>query len=178
MKNKTRVINHKTRCIMRKFIVSMLLLVCATGAFAQFEKNKWFVNPSLTGLDWSYNKDRKMHFGFEAKGGAFVVDNFALLLHIGGDYGKHQDDVTTLGVGGRYYLDNIGLYFGLGLGYNYYDARIGKSYGDFGADFELGYAFFLNRSITIEPGFYYNQSFNHHRDHSRFGLKVGFGVYF
>ncbi len=39
---------------------------------------------------------------------------------------------------------------------------------------EAGYAFFLTRTVTIEPAAYWNIN----DDRSKFGLKVGFGFYF
>lgn len=37
---------------MKKFLVSLVMLVVTTlGAHAQFEKDVWYVNASLTGLD-------------------------------------------------------------------------------------------------------------------------------
>ena len=42
---------------------------------------------------------------------------------------------------------------------------------------EVGYAFFLSRTVTVEPSVYYNQSFKKHSDYSRIGLKLGIGVY-
>ena len=42
---------------------------------------------------------------------------------------------------------------------------------------EVGYAFFLSRTVTVEPSIYYNQSFKEHSDYSKIGLKIGIGVY-
>ena len=39
---------------------------------------------------------------------------------------------------------------------------------------EAGYAFFLSRTVTIEPAAYWNVN----GDRSKFGVKVGFGLYF
>ena len=43
---------------------------------------------------------------------------------------------------------------------------------------QVGYSFFLNRTVTIEPEIYYNQSLKDHNDYSGFGLRIGFGIYF
>ena len=163
---------------MKKLVLSVvLLMVCTLGAQAQFEKDKWFVNPSVTGLGLSYNKNEKVHFGFEASGGAFVMDNVALLLSLGGDYGKGTVDATSVGVGGRYYLSKVGLFFGLGLKYKHFGSSIYKD-DNFGMGLEMGYAFFLSRTVTLEPAIYYDQSFTNHKDFSKVGLKLGFGFYF
>lgn len=161
---------------MKKVVISMLLLVCALTANAQFEKNKWFVNPSVTGLGLSYSGQEKTRFGFEVNGGAFLADNWALLLTLGGDYGKRLINETKVGVGGRYYFDKVGLFLGLGLKYKHFDT-INRS-DDLAASLELGYAFFISRSVTIEPAIYYDQSLLHHKDYSKVGFKVGFGFYF
>ena len=50
------------------------------------------------------------------------------------------------------------------------------SYNDLMPGAEVGYAFFINRSVTIEPALYYDQSFKK-SDYSTVGLKVGLGIY-
>ena len=97
---------------MKKLMWIVCLLVVSVTAQAQFEKGKWIVNPSVTGLGLSYSKSEKTQFGLQAQGGA-----------------------------------------------------------------EAGYAFFLTRTVTIEPAVYYDLSFKD-SDLSKFGLKVGFGFYF
>ena len=42
---------------------------------------------------------------------------------------------------------------------------------------EVGYAFFISRTVTIEPSVYYQQSFKDHSEYSKIGLRVGFGIY-
>ena len=42
---------------------------------------------------------------------------------------------------------------------------------------EVGYAFFVSTTVTIEPAIYYDQSFKNHSDYSKIGLRVGFGIY-
>ena len=64
------------------FILSILLVTVV--AQAQIEKGTWLVKPSVTGLNMCYNtQTEKAHFGIEANGGAFLVDNVALLLRAG-----------------------------------------------------------------------------------------------
>ena len=69
---------------MKKLALFVCLLVVAVTAQAQFEKGKWILNPSVTGLNLSYDTVReKVNLGLQAKGGTFLVDNFALLVKIG-----------------------------------------------------------------------------------------------
>ena len=42
----------------------------------------------------------------------------------------------------------------------------------------VGYAFFLNRYITVEPSLYYKMSLHDFSDNSTFGVQVGIGIYF
>ena len=52
-----------------------------------------------------------------------------------------------------------------------------KGYTDVMPGFEVGYAYFLSRTVTLEPAIYYDQSFKSHSDYSTVGFKVGIGVY-
>ena len=82
-------------------------------------------------------------------------------------------DMVTLGIGGRYYVRQNGLY----LGVNAKFVHAYHNYNDLMPGIEIGYAFFLNDIVTIEPAVYYDQSFRNHSDYSKFGFKVGIGVY-
>ena len=89
---------------MKKILVSLMLLVMtALSAHAQFEKEVWYVNASLTGLDLSHSKNEGTNFGFALTGGAFVADNVAVLLNFKGNYVEHGMDETSIGAQGRYY---------------------------------------------------------------------------
>ena len=141
---------------MKKILVSLMLLVMtALSAHAQFEKDVWYVNASLTGLDLSHSKNEGTNFGFALTGGAFVADNVAVLLNFKGNYVEHGMDETSIGAQGRYYFSSCGIYGGL-----------------------VGYAFFLGRNVTIEPSVYYDLSFSDTSEFSKLGFKIGFGVYF
>lgn len=104
-----------------------------------------------------------------------MLDNVALLVHAGAAWnnGGSDTDVYTLGVGGRYYFSNIGIYLGADVNVDRWDwGTSDDTKFSFGA--EAGYAFFLTRTVTLEPAVYWNVN----SDRSVFGLKVGFGFYF
>lgn len=74
-----------------------------------------------------------------------------------------NDDVAnsySIGIGGRYYIVQNGLY----LGVNAKLIHANHNYNDLMPGIEVGYAFFLNRTVTIEPAVYYDQSFKNHSD--------------
>lgn len=159
---------------MKKILLCLAVIFCTLSANAQFEKGKWYTNASATGLDFNVNDGAS--FGFELNAGHFLLDDFAVLANLGGEYGDRVYDHTGLGVGVRYFTP-IGIYIGGGLNFDNYNEAV-KDANDFGLKIEAGYVFFLNQYITVEPGLYYRQSFVNHNDYSRFGIKVGFGVYF
>jgi len=161
---------------MKKLTLILGLLLATLAAHAQFEQNKWFVNSSVTGLNFSYSKDAKANFGLQAQGGAFLIDNAALLLTVGADWSKPVD-IYTVGVGGRYYFDQNGIFLGTGFKFNKYNYDGASNINDFAWNIEAGYAFFLSRTVTIEPSAYYDLSFKE-SGLSKFGFKVGFGFYF
>ena len=90
----------KNKNKMRRLALLVCLLIGTVAAHAQFEKGKWFVNPSITGLNLSYNTETdKAHFGLEAKGGAFLMDNVALLIDAaarGTSISKSQEPARTI----------------------------------------------------------------------------------
>lgn len=160
---------------MKRILLALCLLAAAVGAQAQFEKGKWFINPSVTGLNLSYNTETdKARFGLEANGGAFVADNFALLLNVGANWVGDGDDTYKVGVGGRYYFDAVGIYLGAGVNLRHWDLRGPHNRTRFGFGAEAGYAFFLSRTVTLEPAVYWDIN----KDRSELGLKLGFGFYF
>lgn len=160
---------------MKRILLISSLLVIAIAVQAQFEKGKWFVNPSVTGLNLSYNTDTdKANFGLEANGGAFIIDNFALLLNVGADWVGGGTDTYKVGVGGRYYFDAVGIYVGANLNLRHWTMKKANDLTRLGFGAEAGYAFFLSRTVTIEPAVYWDIN----KDRSELGFKVGFGFYF
>ncbi len=155
-------------------IVALALLTSLTAS-AQFLKGKGYVGASLTGLNMSYNGGDGFNFGIEAKGGYILANNLMVLGSL--SYQHNGNDAVadhfTFGVGGRYYIIQNGLY----LGVNAKLLHANHNYNDLMPGVEVGYAFYINRSVTIEPAIYYDQSFRKHSDYSTIGLKVGVGVY-
>lgn len=160
---------------MKKTILFLAFLGLTMSAIAQrnpFAEGKWFINPSITGLDLSYSKNTKLHLGADIQTGAFIFDDFALLVNLGGEANKNDNRISA-GVGFRYYFLGSGFYWGAGLNVDKWK----RHSADFGANAEVGYAFFISRRITLEPSVYYKLNFDDN-DLSRFGLKLGFGLYF
>ncbi|HEY9551477.1 MAG TPA: outer membrane beta-barrel protein [Prevotella sp.] len=161
---------------MKKRIAFILAaLIVAVAAHAQFEKDKVYIGGSLTGLNLSYNGMNKLNLGVQAVGGYMLDDNLMLLGQVGYEHNGNDGmpDKLSVGVGGRYYIEQNGIF----LGVNARLIHANHNYNDFMPGVEVGYAFFVSRTVTIEPALYYYQSFKDHSDYSTIGLRIGVGIY-
>lgn len=165
---------------MKKTILMMLCgLMFAVVSNAQvqdrppFGQDKIYASASVSGLGLSYSKASDWNFGVNAKGGYLFEDNWMVTGNLGYDYRKAGSNSFSAGAGLRYYIEQNGLY--LGAGGNYVHE---KNYDDFMPTVQIGYAFFLNRTVTLEPELYYNQSIKDHNEYSGFGFRIGLGIYF
>ena len=138
---------------MRRLLCTLTVVLSSLAGYAQFEMSKIYIGGALSSLDLSYNGLRKGHIGLSGMGGYFFCDNLLALGRVGYEKQKDMHALLTLGVGGRYYI----IHFLPGV--------------------QIGYAFFVSRTVTIEPEIYYDQSFKNHKDRSTVGLRVGVGVY-
>lgn len=158
---------------MKKIILSAILCIASVVGKAQFEQGTKYVGASLTNFGMSYSSCEKFRFGIDATAGYFMFDNVMLKANVGYDHRPHFDDLSV-GLGGRYYFDQNGMFLGGGLEY----CHETKSYNDLRIPIEVGYCFYLNHYVSIEPSAYYKMSLNDFSDKSAVGLRIGFGLYF
>jgi len=161
-------------------LMALLLAVTTLSAHAQFEQGTKYLNTTLTGLDMSYQKNH-FNFGLDAKAGYFVADELMVYGQFGYNFQNikgNGNDVNklNLGVGGRYYILQNGLYLNLGAKFEH--VYSGSSFNNIALTPEVGYCFYLNHYLSVEPAVYYDMSLNHFSENSKVGLKVGFGYYF
>ena len=154
--------------MIRKLSLMVVALMMAIAANAQFEQGKKYISASFSGLDMGYNGSSEFNVGLQAKGGYFFADNLAF---VGGN--DETPDRVSLGLQGRYYIIQNGIYLGVGATYKHAN----HNYNDIMPGVEIGYAFFINRHVTIEPAVYYEQSFKDHSKYSNVGLRLGLGIY-
>ncbi len=167
---------HLKNKFMKKLALALCLLAVSFTAQAQFEKGTMILNPSVTGLDFSYSKNDDAKFGIGAQAGTFLADGFALMVNLGADWSQPKD-TYTLGTGMRCYFNTTGIYLGGGFDWERVRYKGGGHNNDWGLGIEAGYAYFLSKTVTIEPAVYYKWRFDD-SDNSRFGVKIGFGFYF
>lgn len=165
---------------MRKTLLTILFAVVA-GLTIQaqnntrrvpFAKGKVYIASSLSGLDLSYGKTQDWHLDLMAKAGYLFTDNWMFTGMMDYDYRREGSNAFNLGAGFRYYIEQNGLYLGMGATYVHNEDLT----DDVMPTVQVGYAFFLNGTVTIEPEIYYNQSLKN-SDYSGFGLRIGIGVY-
>ncbi len=158
---------------MKKILLCALLLLFGINAKAQFEAGTKYLGISSTGLGLSYSTSEKFRLNLEATAGYFVADKVLLKANVGYDHTKNIDDFSA-GLGGRYYFVENGIFMGAGAEYVHYTSNS----NDLMVPVEVGYAFYLNHYIAIEPSVYYKMSMDSFSKKSTVGLKVGFGFYF
>ena len=161
----------------KKLLMIVLALTMSVTTFAQFEQGKKYASASLSGLDLNYNSDQDWHLGLSLKGGYMFESSWMMTGQFEYDYQQHGANYFAMGAGLRYYIEQNGLYLGAGANYVHHSAASGHKVDDFMPSIQLGYAFFLSSTLTIEPELYYNQSLNDHSSYSGFGLRIGFGIY-
>lgn len=158
---------------MKKWTILMLLFVVAASASAQFEKRTKYIGASLSGLGLSYSSNERFRMGLDLEGGYFLGDCFLLKGNIGYEHTRYTDDVRV-GVTARYYFSQNGIFMGAGAEYNHFT----KNNNDVMIPVEVGYAFYLNHYLALEPSVYYKMSLHDFSGNSTVGLRVGLSYYF
>ena len=158
---------------MKKFVLFAVLMLASVATKAQFEAGTKYLGLSTTSLGLSYSTVEKFRANVGATAGYFIADKVLLKADLGYDHTEHIDDFFA-GMGGRYYFRENGIFLGAGLEFNH----LTKNNNDLKIPVEVGYAFYLNHYITIEPSLYYKMSFDDFSDKSTVGIKLGFGFYF
>lgn len=154
-------------------LILMLLIAVVTTAQAQFEQGTKYLGASATGLGLSYSSNEKFRFGLQAEAGYFVADCLMLRANVGYEHTRNLDDVSA-GAGVRYYFDQCGVYIGAAGEFDHFT----KSNNDVMIPLSVGYAFFVNQYITIQPELYYKMSLHDFGGNSTFGASIGVGFYF
>lgn len=159
---------------MKKLAIMLVALLVTVAAHAQFEKGKVYCGASMSGIGLSYNGSSELKFGLNAQAGYLFADNLMAVGTLSYDHTGSSDvsDYVSVGAQARYYIIQNGLYLGAGAKYIH-----SGSYNDVMPGVEVGYAFFVSKTVTIEPAIYYDQSFKDHSNYSTVGLKIGVGVY-
>ena len=156
----------------KKMMMMFLSLLVSAASYAQFEQGKLYANASLSGLDLSYNSLKKWNLGINAKFGCFFADDWMVLVDGSWNIRDDAPNDYRIGAGFRYHIEQNGLYLGAGACYKHE-----IDHNDFMPNINIGYTYFLSRTVTIEPEIYYDFSLKNFKDYSDFGFRLGLGVY-
>lgn len=160
---------------MKKVLFTMLFaLIGVVSASAQFERGTYYTGIGLDGVGLSYSNYNKLHIGVGAHAGYMIEDNIMLLADVGFNYEKKDAQQVLLGAAGRYYIEQNGIFLQAGVHYMHEAPK----FNDLVITPEVGYCYFLGRHLTIEPSVYWDMSITSFSDKSKFGVKVGLGLYF
>ena len=163
---------------MKKALLSLaFMLMASVGAHAQFEQGKKYIGASLSNVEMSYSKTKDFSFGMNLNGGYFIDKDILAKAELGYGYAGKASSMN-LNAGLRYYFERNGVFVGAAGEVKWNEV---SGYHDkflFYTPVEVGYAFFINRHVTVEPSVYYKLCFNEFKDHCELGFKIGFGVYF
>lgn len=171
---------------MKKTIAMLLFgLMTVVAANAQYRQNpapqylqdtppfgqgKLYFGTAMSSFDIG-STAKQFHVDLSAKGGYMLTDNILALGEVSYNYLKNTDGIFSLGAGLRYYIEQNGIFLGAG-------AKLADMTNDldFQPNLSLGYAFFLSRTVTVEPELYFNLS-TKDIDNSNYGFRIGFGIY-
>lgn len=158
----------------KTLLAAFFVALSSLSASAQFEKDKVYFSGALSGFNLNYNGAKDFSLNIDAKAGYFVEDNWMVLGQTSYSHSglKSVSDAISAGIGGRYYIEQNGLFLGAGVKYMH-----AKHFDDFMPGVEVGYAYFISRTVTVEPSLYYDQSFKNHADYSTIGFRIGVGIY-
>lgn len=166
---------------MKQIILAIAFLLMGVGSsFAQFEAGKYYVGAGLQGVGLSYDSTNKFTFGAEADLGYMIERDWLVIA----DAGLKLSDSTLKNfyVGGklRYLIEQNGLFLQAGAKFLHEDfgGPDTESYNDFLITPEIGYCFFLNHYVALEPSVYYDMSLGNFSKRSCVGLKIGLACYF
>ena len=158
---------------MKRIYLVLIAVMVTVASHAQFEAGKCYIGASLSGIGFSYNGSEKSSFGLQGKAGYLFDDNLMATAQLEWDKKNNQPSYFKTGVGMRYYIVQNGLYLGAQANY----VHAGNAFDDFQPGLQVGYAFFLSKTVTVEPEVYYDQSFKDHSNFSTVGIRIGIGVY-
>jgi Outer membrane protein beta-barrel domain len=167
---------------MKKFIAIALLIILATSANAQTEKQDWMVGGGIR-LNTSKNNTE---IAFEPNAGVFVINNLAVGGNLMLDYSKTGNTkVTNFGAGpfARYYFTNANVRPMFHGSINYLSQRVkvpANTSSNNGISFFFGggVAIFVGEqsSLDILAGYDYTK-YKHFDGSGGFSLTIGFQVY-
>jgi len=162
---------------MKKIIITIVALTfaCAT-TFAetpeQIQKGSILIETVATSMNLKLTNG--VVFGLNGAGGYFIIDKLAGLTGISLN-AADGGTVFEFSLGGRYYP--LTLWKGSLFGDFLFNLHTQKGSTYVGIGINAGYAFFLNRNVSVEPLLYLNVPFKKGVGGVAFGLAAAIAIY-
>ncbi len=159
-------------------LTAALVAVFGFAANAQTDQGGWLVGASsnlgFNSFKANSDADAVSTFNLNARAGYFLMDNLAAGLNINYFKFSEADDAdTAFGPFARYYFNGT-FYAGAGIDF----ASSGGVSGSW-INLEAGYPLFIVDNVAVEPNLSYSLGGGDlYEDASRFGINVGFFLYF
>ncbi|KAF2513697.1 hypothetical protein EYY60_05580 [Flavobacterium zhairuonense] len=169
---------------MKKLILAAIAVLTFGFANAQEQtaKGKWLIETNTsfgathvgnTGFHLE-STDGETTWGAGAEGGYFVADNLAVKAGLGYEDFGHSANAISYKVGAKYYLLNK---FPLEASYTGMSVK-GLDENPSFIGLQGGYAWFVGKNVSVEPGLRYNISLNDDYYKSVFQFNIGFALHF
>jgi hypothetical protein len=170
---------------MKKITLSIIALLAFTFTNAQakdgqLNKGSWLIeantgfgqNVGSTAIYFS-STNGVTSFNVGAEGGYFIKDNLALKLGLGYGEVDGKGDPLAYKIGAKYYLKKM---IPIELSYN------GVGFGDSDSNptylgLQAGYAWFIGKNVSIEPGIRYNKAIHDQFYDDKFQVNIGFALH-
>jgi hypothetical protein len=174
---------------MKKILVCFaMIMAVSANAQDRFSKGDWIVGMQFNDMDVMFGKNlhTEVALNFNAVGGYFLADKFAVDALVGIGYAQSGDPTSAarvkaatlfVGAGVRYYpVANLFARVG-------YNGKMESSKVISFINGKVGYDVFLSEKIFFEPAIYYEKCLNKSFFRSRgteniLGLSLGFGIRF
>lgn len=155
---------------MKKIFVLLLMSVLTLGASAQFEQGTHYAGAYLSGLGIGYDKGN-FRFGIGGEYGYYIKDSWM----VGGSLSYEYAGVHALKIkpNFRYSFMSNGINLGCGLQFEH----AGSDRNFIQLCPQVGYTFYLNDKISLEPALYADFALNDFKNGTSAGLKIGIGLY-
>lgn len=157
---------------MKKIFVLLLMAVMTLGASAQFEKGTQYVGAYLSGLGIGFSKG-DFTFGVNGEYGYYIADGWMLGGVVGYNHNRAGHNSLQIKPNFRYSFLENGLNLGCGLQFEH----AGTELNYIQLCPQVGYTFYLNDKISIEPALYADFALNDFKNGTNAGLKIGIGLY-
>ena len=162
---------HMTRLLT---LLVLLATLSFTKSHAQFDAGTGYLAAGLSNFNLNYTDKGGIRAGINIDGGYFLADCLMARASFGYNHYSKHDDAVTLGAGLRYYIIQNGLSIGTGAEFSHHAPNINNLH----IPLELGYTFYLNHYVAIEPQVFYKVSVNDFTGGSEVGMRLGLGYYF